>query len=280
MPKILKQNAVKSSLPATGVLSRIEPIDDGNVGIKLLIYGRSGTGKTTFWASFPGKILVLLCSGAIKSGELRSINTPENRKRVSRVNIESSRDIFEVAEGVSALGVDTVVLDHATGMQDLVLKEILGLDEMPTQKSWGLASQQQYGQCALQCKELFRALLNLPCNVVIVAQEREFNNEAGSELLMPYVGAALTPSLVGWLNPACDFICQTFVRPRKVTTNIKVGKELVPTEQRAEGVDYCLRVGPHDVYTTKFRIPKGCKLPEVVVDPTYQKLIGLFGGGD
>jgi hypothetical protein len=183
-------------------------------------------------------------------------------------------------DGYITGGYKTVVLDHASGLQDMVLKEILGVDELPAQRSWGMAKQQDWGQCALMMKEILRALLSLRCNVVIVAQEREFNTETESELVMPYVASAMTPSVVGWLNPACDYICQTFIRPRMVEQKVLIaGKEQI-TRKRGKGVEYCLRTAPHDVFTTKFRIPKGTRLPEAIVDPSYNKVIELIRGGE
>ena len=64
-------------------------------GIKMCVYGRSGTGKTTFWGSFPGRILALMCSGSDPSGELRSINTPEHRKKIDAVLIKSPSDMVD-----------------------------------------------------------------------------------------------------------------------------------------------------------------------------------------
>lgn len=114
------------------------------------------------------------------------------------------------------------------------------------------------------------------CNVVIIAQEREFNVESDSELIAPSVGAALTPSLTGWLNPAVDYICQTYIRPKMVDVKTKVGDKVVVNRQRGKGVEYCLRVEPHDLYTTKFRLPRGKIMPECIVDPSYDKIMELI----
>jgi hypothetical protein len=286
MPKVSKQTVPKTTSPTRtsrleSVLERIAPIGFGDDdGLKVLLYGRSGTGKTTLWATFPKPILALVCSGGSKPGELRSIDTPEYRKTIRQVVLEGSREIISVTDALAddSLRCGTLVLDHASGLQDQVLKEILGLEELPAQKGWGMASQQQYGQCSLQCKELLRALLGLSCNVVIVAQEREFNTEADSELIMPFVGAGMTPSVTGWLNTAVDYIAQTFLRQREVTKEAKIGGKVVPTKVKTKEVEYVLRVGPDPVYTTKFRLPRGTPLPDVVVDPTYDKLIALIRG--
>lgn len=286
MPVVKKQATKKRvgrkhSARKQSVVDRISPVGfDDNDGVKLNVYGRSGTGKTTLWATFPKPILAIICSGGSKPGELRSINTPGYRKTIKQVPLKTSSEIKElVAFQSSSNEFATIVLDHASGLQDMALKEILGLDKIPEQLSWGVASQQQYGQCALQMKTQLRLLLDLPCNVVIVAQEREFNTESESNLLMPYVASALTPSVVGWLNPACDYICETFIRPKMVEKEIKVKRKTITRLVRGKGVEYCLRVAPDEIYTTKFRVPKGTPLPDVLVDPDFDKIKKLIQGG-
>lgn len=281
MPKIDKENPTASSkAKAEGVVGRIRPVEFKDSGLKCLLYGASGSGKTHLWATFPGPILAVVCSGGVNSGELRTL-TAEQRKKTKEVHLESSSEITEIVQYVKDTGsYNTVVLDHASGMSDLILKEILGLEDLPAQRSWGLATQQQYGQLALQCKERFREILSLKGNVVIIAQERTFGggDEAQmSEVIKPTVGAALTPSVTGWLNPACDYVMQTFKRPRMEKVDNKIGKDVVTTERRGKGVDYCLRVEPHDVYMTKFRVPGGVKT-DAIVDPTYDKIVRLIEG--
>ena len=256
--------------------------DDAAWGVddlRALIYGASGSGKTTLASTFPDPILWLICSGGNKPGELRSINTPENRGRITPKIVNSTDQLKGYIADSDRYA--TKVLDHASGLADLILKEILGLDELPAQKSWGMASQQTYGTMALQCKEYFRALLNLPGNIVLLAQERTFGgkDEGGDpDIIKPTVGAALTPSVVGWLNPACDFVMQTFKKPKMVTSVSKIGGKEVRTTKRGKGVDYCLRCEPHDVFTTKFRLPKGMVLPDMIVDPSYEKLMKVIRG--
>jgi hypothetical protein len=286
MPVANKQSPVAKPRPrGGGVLDRIKPIgftkDDP---IKMLLYGKSGSGKTSIWATWPKPILAVLCSSLKEPGELRSIDR-KDWSSIEQVTVQSTGEVREIVDYAKQGHYRTVVLDHASGFQDLTLKEILGLEELPAQKGWGLASQQQYGQSSLMCKESFRALLDLPTNVVIVAQERAFNAEGESELLAPYVGGAMTPSVFGWLAPACDYVCQTFIRPKMVTKQVKVGDKVVAMSERARGpkgeqlVEYCLRTAPHDMYAGKFRVPKGTPLPDVLIDADYTKIAKLIQGG-
>jgi hypothetical protein len=291
VPKATKQTPRKKKKTTKKKPQRQEsssawPDQDG--GLKLNVYGKSGTGKTTFWATFPDPILALVCSGSNKPGELRSIDTEENRKRIHPVMVNSVETIREfIASASEHEQWSTIILDHASGLQDLVLAEILGLDQAPVSlyraagkgESWSVVSRQQYGQVATEMKELLRALLSLACNVVIVAQERDFNTEVEGDLINPYVASALTPSVVGWLNPACDYIVQTFLRPEVVEKTKTVQRKEVTTKRRTGKIEYCLRCAPHEVYTCKFRSPMGSNdLPEAIVDPTYAKVLELIQG--
>ncbi len=262
------------------VLSRIKGIGfDANEGIKCIFYGQSGTGKTTLWATFPGRTLAIISSGGLKPGELRSVDTPEYRKKIDTVVLERSMEMWDLIAHTKEGNYNTVVIDHVTGLQDLVLKEILGLDEVPVMKGWGMAHMAQYGQCIQQCKEFLRGLLNLDCNVVIIGQERTFGGSDDgvvSDSIKPTVGIAVMPNLAGWLNPAADYVLQTFKRAKMVKEKRTTAGKTEEVEVRGKGVEYCVRIEPHDTYMTKFRGPRGKVLPDVIVDCTYDKLIKLI----
>lgn len=285
MPKVTQQTQKAAPKKTGTVIDRIKPIGfDGTRGISILLYGQSATGKTTLWSSFPAPILSVICSGLASPGETLSLDTPANRKRIENVTLLDSSEMKDIIDYQKSEGrFKTVVLDHVSGLQDLITKELLGLDELPVQKSWGLATQQQWGQITQQCKEILRAMLNLVAtgtNVVIIGQERETKPEDGNEIGIPTIGVATTPSLAGWLNPTVDYICQTFKRPVMVenVATMPNGKEL-KTLTRGTGVEFCCRTGPHDIFTTKFRVPLGTPLPEVIVNPTYEKLLKLIKHG-
>ncbi len=226
----------------------------------------------------------MITSGGFRPGELRSLDTPENQGKISQVVIRESVECQEVIANAEGLGFRTLVFDHITGLQDLILKELLGLDELPAQKFWGMASQQIYGTATQQAKEHLRAALNLSINVVIIGQQRTFGGRDDGmdpEIVKPTVGIAAAPSLTSWINPACDYVLQTFKRARmeRVPTGVKddKGKEVYEL-RRGKGVDYCVRTEAHDVYTTKFRVPRGHKLPDLVVDPSYDKILKIIRG--
>lgn len=279
MPPTVTSQSNKAKAKPPPKSAGTESVWDMVQTVRMLCFGVSGTGKTTFAASHPGRIKWLVCSGGKKPGELRSIDTPENRKRIHPVVLNESEDFKRELGDLDEY--DAVVLDHASGLADILLKEILNVDELPEQRGWGTASQQQYGQLALQCKESFRALLNAPCDVIVIAQERVFGgaDDGGSEIIKPTIGAALTPSVVGWLNPACDYVVQTYKRPKMVKKTITLnGKPQERNERVKDQVEYCLRTGPDDVVMTKFRVPRGTELPHSIVDPSWSKFLKIIAG--
>lgn len=277
--------AKKAGSSKTGLLEQAGTLEfPEGLGLKIALYGRSGSGKTTLASTFPGQILYLTCDGGANTlGELRSVFTPTNVKKIKRFNMTESVQLRQFAEELESSDLfSTVVLDTATSYQHLILRELLELDELPPQLSWGIASQQQWGQCSLQTLENLRYILNTNKNVVIIAQEREFEpmmDSGSGTAVMPYIGPAMTPKAVGWLNAAVDYLGQTFIRKEvKAVVTKMAGKETV-TQKETGKFEYCLRVGPHDMFTTKFRLPNATV--DCIVSPTYEKIMEMIlkGGG-
>lgn len=281
MPTVHKQERQTTGIRKPGMKSgasaRIQAVSDvDSGGIKVSLYGRSKTGKTRLTATFKKPVLII-------GGEdgTRSIR---NAKGVDFVLAESSVEIMELLVDIEAgkLQYATVALDTASALQDMVLRELLGLKELPPQLSWGFASRETWGTVALKTKEILRRFTELKnMNVVITAHERNFKDEGdANELITPTVGSALSPQTTNWLNGAVEYICQTFIREKIVEKEV-VGpdKKKHTMKTKTGGAEYCLRVGPHPVYMTGFRLPLGSNpLPEVIVDPTYEKILALVQG--
>jgi hypothetical protein len=290
VPTIKKQSIrKKKKLPkkkgkkkSGSVIDRIAPIgfseDDG---INIVLYGRPGTGKTTLWSTFPKPILALICSGGFRPGELRSIDTPQNRKTIQQVTLQNRAELAELVEYQEETEkFATVVLDHSSGFQDLILKEILDVDEVPAQLSWGIATQQQWGQVALMLKESLRKLLGLQCNVVVISQERAFHADEGADsLLSPYVAPGHSENNARWLCQAVDYVCQTHIRQKMKTKTVRVAGSTQKMQIPTDSVEYCLRTYPSSIYESKFRVPDGSNLPKALVNPTYEKIFKLIQGG-
>lgn len=261
--KISKQPK-KSKVPSVvrGIKS-VEDLDENHV---VLLYGKSGRGKTKTAATFPSPILFI------------DINNEKGLKTVKRVKglkfarVKTWEDFEDLYWHLRDDNPDykTVVLDQITGLQDLCMKNVRQHfrmdDDEPFQgfKKWGKLS----GDMKTWLGN-YRELSDL-YNVVFIAHERAFDEGGESEDMDPSVSARVLPSIGDFVAGACDIIGQSFIRNRKEKN--KKGKiESVP--------QYCLRVGPHPIYTTKIRRPaEAGPLPEFVVDPSYQKLVAIEAG--
>lgn len=284
MPIVNKQSP--TSKPAAvarpqSVIDRIGQYSNQDY-IRMLIYGRSKTGKTRTISTFPGPILWIICSGGNESGELKSVSA-EAKKNIKPVTLYHSSEMRDLINHVKASSgrYKTVVQDHVSGLQDKILSEILGLDKLPEQMTWGTATRDQFMACGTQCREYLRSFLGLPANTILVGQEKSPKEieDNGGDLLLPIVGVDLMPSLAGWLYPAVDFIVQMCKMPKKERKEFK-GKDgkVVVQEKTIAGADYCLRTGPDSVYTTGFREPGTGLVPQFIVNPTYAKIKKVLDG--
>lgn len=285
MPSVTKTTmTAKTSKPSGGVFDRIVPVGSIEKKVKLLVYGRSKTGKTRLFSTFPKPALLI--------GTEDGTGSIADSEGVDFVKINSSEEFGAITEWLqSSSKYESAGLDTGGGLQDLIVKEALDLDDVPVQRSYGMGSgkfkdgRQMWGVVGMQFKERVHRFLRLAENgllhIVVIAHERNFSDDENQhELMTPTVGAALTPSVTGWLNGACDFICQTFIREEKVTSKIKVpGKGEVKQVKKTGKAEYCLRIGSHPIYITGFRVKRKIgELPECIVDPDYDKLKRIIEG--
>lgn len=261
----------------------IEPLHDIEQGISLVIYGKSGSGKTRAGASAPKPLLIAGGEDGTKSirGDVG----------IDFKRLHKSQDIYDLIIGcqerrpskcMPGKPYASFMLDTASMLQDLRLKEILGIDKLPEQLGWGIATQQQYGQCSAEVKEYLRAILNLTSlnmNVIITCQERNFTENTDTDVIMPSVGSALFPALTGWLHPAADNVGQMYIRRKRIEQETTIGgKKVKRMVEHPKDKEFCLRTEVHEVYATKWRVPRGRKLPECLIDPDWSKIVALING--
>lgn len=279
MPRVKKQTAKPARRKrGESVVDRIVLVSEVSEGSKTLIYGLSKTGKTRLACTYPKPLLLI---GAAGFGTEEGTKSVSNVKGVEFVGLEASEEI-EALVAIDKYA--SYVLDTAGGLQERVVSEYTGHGP-EVRKDWRHVSKGDWGPINSRTMETLRTLLDVAdlrgkyC--VIIAHERTFNTEAESaDLLFPYVGASLTPGVAGWLDGVSDYIGQCFKREQVRMKQTKIAKsKSVSIEVKTGRVDYCLRVGDHPVYKTGFRVPVGTKLPDVIVDPSFDKIQKLIEQG-
>jgi len=239
------------------------------------LYGRSGTGKTTLTGTFPGPILLL----DVRDRGTDSVNDHEEMDVKDINSLEDLEDTYyflkEHPKSYKTVGIDT-----ATQLQQVFIEEVVsGSRKGRSVGDWGSMTRRQFGDVAALMKEWvlnFRNLTDLGMEIVFIAQERtstvDDDGRADENLLVPEVGPAVMPSIATHLNANVSVIGNTFIRIKRT----KVKKGTKTTEK--EHAQYCLRVGPNPVYTTKFRKPRGIIAPSFIEDPTYKDILDVMKG--
>ena len=256
------------------------PVAEVVVNKSYTFYGRSGTGKTTFAATFPGPILLLDASD-------QGTDSISDQDHVFVKKIDSWDD-FELAYWYLMQHPDeyaTVVIDTVSQVQNFALIKVLedkGKDS-DNAGEWGVMSKRDWGQVASIMKEYITRYRDLPVETIFIAQDRTFNidDEADPETMIePEIGPQLIPSVCKHLNAAVHVIGNTFIRTRyeQKKVRVKKGNKTQVKVKEQEVIEFCLRVGPNPVYITKVRKPKTVKLPSVIVDPSYGDLQAIIKG--
>lgn len=241
-------------------------------------YGRAGTGKTSLALTFPGKVLLLDINdkGTDSGGDI----DPED---AVGMKVQEWEDIemvyYYLKKNPKKYG--TVVLDTVTQLQGLCIKHILEKKKKAVAKAgdWGTMTRREWGDVAALMKEWitnYRDLIEIGIEVVFIAQDRVFNqSEDGDDddsSLAPEIGPRLSPSVSSHLNAEVHVVGNTFIREKTKLVEIKGKKKEV------RDIQYCLRVGPNPLYITKVRKPKGIELPDVIKNPSYDKIINIIKG--
>ena len=250
----------------TSILDQIQSVSELETNLVMLVYGRSGTGKTHFGSTFPKPCLF------IDTNE-RGTETIKQVEDVDVVRVTEWAQLDELYWGLVNKETDveyaSIVIDQITNLQDLGMAEVLrksrkGRDETFTQRNWG-----QLSGMLKQTISDWRELAD-QYNLLFIAHERiDEPGDDEEESIEPTIGARVMPSVGSFLDGAVDSIGSTYIKERWETED----------KEEVRHVDYCMRLGPHAFYSTKIRRPVSAgPIPEFIVDATYDKIRHLIAG--
>ena len=249
-------------------------------GRAFAFYGRAGTGKTTLTGTFPGKTLL------IDMNDRGDDSVSDNAKNIDVVDVTSTDELDDIYWLIAPGGkwegkYDNVAIDTVTQLQQIIVSEVVGSKAAKKGKragDWGSMTKQDWGAVAGEMKDIITNFRDLEMNVIFLAQDRAVNTgeEDEDSGLDPEIGPRLSPSVNKHLCAAVHVIGNTFIRTRIIKKEVAGKKKPVEKEK----IEYCLRVGPNSVYTTKVRKARGIVLPELIVDPTYEEIMEIIEGDE
>jgi energy-coupling factor transporter ATP-binding protein EcfA2 len=139
-------------------------------GVKLLVYGHAGAGKTTLAASMPRPIIISAEGGllSIQGAALPYIEVS---------SMETLREAFDYVSGEHGAEFDSIVLDSISEIAEVVL-----IHEKAVNKDGRVA----YGEMAVQMTSIIRAFRDLPGkHVLMTAKVEKSQDETGRILYSP-----------------------------------------------------------------------------------------------
>lgn len=289
-----KENDRPKARPGS-ILSRGRPASSMADPIhKLLIYGANRVGKTTLACRFP-KPLLLIDLEPGSAGGAESIRR-EKGVTVLRLGLDfkDSTELVQVAEELAAdVGLYRwFVLDGATSVQDLVLKEILGVSTLPDQLGYGTVTSDQYRARSERTREVLRPFLDLRVSGIILAKEKDHNppkEERVSERtgkvqpdMRPrflrglqsesFIAAEIGGATVSWLQDCCSGIMRMYVEQEVKVEEVDGMKIEVPTGKYTR----FLRTGYHPNYAAGIRSSNPEQVREWIEAPTPDKILKLL----
>jgi hypothetical protein len=141
------------------------------VGVKLLLYGTSGSGKTWMASTFPKPLFVDMEGGLKGIAKAMPYRLPKDPNKVIS-NLKELRAAYATINAALLAGsapFETVVLDSISEMQELVMRNVLESYRISGRQYDDQPTLADYGKAMRDFMAILRAFLQLPCHVVLTA---------------------------------------------------------------------------------------------------------------
>ena len=236
-----------------GLLDSAVPIAELKQRQLWCVYGKSGTGKTEFISSFPKPMLY------INVGD-DGTNTIAGKDGIFVIKPEKIEDIKAL---LLELRSDQKYASVAIDMFSMVVNE--WADQNVVQKKKRM-TMQAWGDIKTDVEELIKyaQILSLDKVVVLSCHEVADAFDGMEDEITPEVRPNLNKGARSYFEGMCNFGIHTTIVEKEVTA-----KDGSTSTQSV----FAAHLGPNPYYWTKTQKPKEIKLPKLVVNPTYGKIL-------
>jgi len=194
---------------------------------RLLVFGQTGAGKSTFGATMPGPRFIIAAdpNAAIplhrSFDELPRVVTPKgetSRRPAGMATVESFADVMEVVtmleqEG-KRRGIQSIVVDSLTSVSELCVYEVLG--KRRGQANENKMTMQDFGTLFMRLDALRHRLHQLPMHILWLAGVKRIRTTEDPTALRPE-----GPDLVGQAADRFPANCQASLYIERVLVNAK-----------------------------------------------------------
>lgn len=239
-----------------------EAVDISELGQRnfWVLWGKSSTGKTEIGSTFPKPMLY------VQIGDDGS-NTIAGKEGIKAMRCESPDKLKKI---LTELKTDkkykSVFIDTFSMLTQV-------WTDLNVVKKKRRMTQQSWGDLKIDTEELIRMAWELSEKKIVIlsCHEAQDSIEGMEDEILPEVRPNVSKGARTYLEGMANYGIHT-TKFKKVITN-QDGEEV-------EIIKYGAHIGANPYYWTKFQVSKDIKLPRVMINPTYNKIMKLIKGGN
>jgi phage nucleotide-binding protein len=181
----------------------VTKVSDHPPQFNLLIYGESGTGKTTLAGSSDlvpemRKVLVIDIEGGV-------LSLKDRYPQVETIRVKSWEKMGEIYQELSVPGshdFNTIVIDSLTEAQKMSMDKIMRkLVEQYPEREDGVPQIREWNINIEQTRKFVRLFRDLPVNTIFTALSREDKNQMrGTTRRKPFLSGKVSDEVAGFLD--------------------------------------------------------------------------------
>ena len=221
-----------------------------------VLYGAPGSGKSSFINSLPGNVLIIDTD--------RGLASVEQDDRFSVAECTSWNDVIEALSYTKDF--DSVAVDHLTNIQELCYNDIMETNNVKKMLI------NHYGEASTRLKAFIDKLVDLSYqgkNVYVIAQEKNLNIE---DVVDENVPAQTVPNLMDSVAKYITASSRIIGHTERVTKS-----KIVKGEKKVKDF-YQVRLAGNPIYTLKVTRKPGLVIPDTIINPTWEAVVGLTDG--
>lgn len=244
-----------------GILS--EAVDISELGQRNLWvpWGKSGSGKTHFIATLP-KPLLYIQIGDDGSNTIAKIDGIKAIRAGTLDRLKKIGEELKTDKKYASVAVDTFSMITN-----------VWIDANATQKKRKM-TQQMWGDLKVETEELIKIFHQVAETHVVALSCHEANDtiEGMDDEVIPDFGPNTTKGARIYLQGMANYGIH-FTKVNKTITDKKTGEE-------KEVVRYAAHIGANPYYWTKLQVDDEVKIPALMINPTYDKIVNIINGGN
>lgn len=240
-----------------------EAVDISDLGQRNLwvLWGKSGSGKTHFIATLPKPLLYL------QFGDDGS-NTISHVEGVKAIRVNTIDRLKQIGEELKK---DKKYVSVAVDTFSLITN--IFVDTNAVQKNKHM-TQQMWGDLKVETEQLIKLYHEVAENHIVALSCHEATDtiEGMDDEVIPDFGPSTSKGSRIYLQGMANYGIH-FTKVNKTIVDKETGEE-------KDVVRFAAHLGANPYYWTKFQIDDSIKLPNVMVNPSYNKIMKIIEGGE